>query len=178
MFLAHWSKREKLIASIVLGLAFFFLIYSLILEPLLRKLSNINAQIVVQESKFKKNLKILSQEKKVASQYKQFAELMRLKASDEQEMAKLLSEIESVAQGINIRILDMKPQRIKNIDFYKNFSVALIIDGQLKDITQFLYSLQNLPHLIKVDKLHLEKESAFQPELKASLQVSKDLILQ
>ena len=91
-------------------------------------------------------------------------------------MANILSEIEAVAKGINVRILNMKPQKIKAMEFYKNFSVDLIIEGQLKDITRFLNDLQNAPHLIKADKLHLVKESVVQPVLKASLLVSKILI--
>lgn len=176
LFLNRLSKREKLIALVVLVLALCFVVYNFILDPMLKKISSLNSDIEAQEIKLKKNIKIISQEAQVAGQYKQYSDLMKLKTSEEQAMAKLLSEIEAVAQGINIRILDMKPQKIKTIDFYKNFSVAFTIDGQLKDITQFLYSLQNLPHLIKVDKLQLEKESVYQPELKASLQVSKVLI--
>lgn len=176
MLLSHLSKREKSIALAVLVLALIFLFYNFILDPAFRKISSLNIKITAQEAKLKKNIKVLSQETRVVEQYKQYADLLRLKTSEEQAMAKLLSEIEAVAQGINIRILDMKPQKIKTMDFYKNFSVVLIIDGQLKDVTRFLYSLQNLPQLIRVDKLQLEKESAYQPELKASLQVSKVLI--
>lgn len=176
MWLSHFSKREKFIALMTAGLVLIFLIYNFLLEPMLRKVEALNTEIAAQELRWRKNLRILSQEARVSSQYQKYAELIQFKGPDEQEMANILSEIEAVAKGINIRILNMKPQKIKVMEFYRNFSVDLIIEGQLKDITRFINDLQNAPHLIKVDKLHLEKESVVQPVLKALLLVSKILI--
>lgn len=176
MFLSHLSKREKNLALLVVVAGAAFLIYNFLLDPMLKKISVLNSQIATQETKWKRNQRVLGQEIKVSGQYQKYAELMQLKVSEEQEMANLLSEIESVAQGVKIRILDMKPKKIRNVDFYKNFSVDLTIDGPIKEITQFIYDLQNLPHLIKVEKLRMEKESTLQPTLKAYLLVSKVLI--
>ena len=176
MKLSQFSKREKIIALISAGLILILLIYFFLLEPMLGKLDAINTEIETQELRWRKNLKILSQEAEISNQYQKYADFVRPKASDEQEMANILSEIEAVAKEVNIRILDMKPQKIKTLEFYKSFGVDLIIEGQLKDITHFLYNLQNAPHLLKTDKLHLEKESVVQPVLKASLLVSKILI--
>jgi len=176
MLTAHLSKREKIIVLIVSGLVCLFLIYNFLFAPMFNKIAALNQNIAKTELRLRKDLGILNQEKNISKDYQSFSEVIRLKAPEEQEMAKILSEIEGVAQGINIRILDMKPKKIRPIDFYKDFSVDLVIDGQINDIIHFIYNLQSLPHLIKVEKLRIEKESVLQPTLKANLTVSKVLI--
>jgi Tfp pilus assembly protein PilO len=176
MQLSHFPQRERIILLMTAELVLILAFYVLALKPMLKKVDALNVEIAAQELLRQKSLRIIGQESRVSNQYQKYADLVKLKASEEQEMAKMLAEIEGAAKEIQIRILDMKPQKIKTIDFYRNFGVDLIIEGPLKDITHFLYDLQNLPHLIKVDRLHLEKESVVQPVLKASLTVSKSLI--
>ena len=91
-------------------------------------------------------------------------------------MAAILSEIESVANQIKLRIDDMKPQKIKKVGFQNNFPVSLAVDGTLSSIIQFLYTLQNSPHYFDIDELYFEKGAMRTSQVKCRLILSKTLI--
>lgn len=177
MIKANFSRREKIFAFLAIGAGLFFMAYTFILRPMFSKLAAQEEEIGSGDLQWKKSLKILSQEQSITRQYQPYSEILKLKGSDEQEMARVLSEVEAVAKGINIRVLDMKPKKVKSLDLYKSFSVDLVVEGAVRDISRFMLELQSPPRLIKVEKFRLQKESSAQPALKAFLVVSKVLFL-
>ena len=176
--LLNISRREKNIAIVITVFLVSFAVYSFIFTPLLEKLSVLNKEIESKELKLTKNQKILNREKLVANDYKKYEQYLRQKASDEQEMASVLSEIEAIAHQINIQINDMRPQRVKKEGFYNSFIIEVDAEAGLKDITRFIYILQSPPHLLRAEKLRLEKQIMASPTLKCYLLVSKILIPQ
>jgi Tfp pilus assembly protein PilO len=176
--LLNISQREKNIAIVILVFLFLFAAYSFVFTPLLEKLSVLNREIEAKELKLIKNQKIFNREKFVANDYKKYEQYLRQKASDEQEMASVLSEIEAIAHQINIQISDIRPQRVKKEGFYNSFIIEVDAEASLKDITRFIYTLQSPPHLLRAEKLRLEKQIATSPTLKCYILVTKILIPQ
>jgi len=171
-------KRERNILIIILSVLLVFAIYSLIFQPLIERLSFLNNEIESKELKLRKNQKILNLEKSASLDYKKYEQYLKQNASEEQAMASLLSEIESVAHQVNIQVNDMKPRKVKRIDFYNNFAVEIDTEGRLSDILKFVYTLQNSPHLLKAENVRLEKQSSASSLLKGYLLVTKILIPQ
>ena len=93
--------------------------------------------------------------------------------TDEQEMSALLSEVESITGDIDIHISDMKPLKVKSIDFYKKFSVELEAEGLLDNLTKFIHTLQSQPHLLKVERIRLERRSMRTEKLKGFLLITR-----
>ena len=91
-------------------------------------------------------------------------------------MASILSEIESVANEINMGVADMKPKKVKRIDFYNNFSATLTVEGELASIIRFLYVLQNTPHFFTADEVYFERSIMRTTQIKCRLVLSKALI--
>ncbi|MFZ5801239.1 MAG: hypothetical protein ACOY3D_07715, partial [Candidatus Omnitrophota bacterium] len=129
MIRANFSRREKLFAFLAIGAGLFFMAYTLVLRPMFSRLVIQDEEISSGDLQWKRYLKILGQEQSITRQYQPFSEILRLKGSDEQEMARVLSEIEAVAKGMDIRVLDMKPKKVKSSELYKSFSVDLIVEG-------------------------------------------------
>lgn len=162
MILSHLSKREKIILYLCLAMAFIFLIYNFALEPIKKKMQDLNQKVEIKQVKLEKNLAVLSKKEKIEKKYAKYEKNMQAKGADEEEIAAFLSEIESLAQKNGLRINDMKPRPTKTVDFYKKFTVDLQAEGGIKQITQFIYQLQNDPELLRVDRLRLETKSQSQ----------------
>ena len=133
-------------------------------------------QILTAEKKIQKNLKVIQKAKSYEAKYQSLMENFQQKGSDEQMMSAILSEIESVATDAKIRITDLKPQKVKKMGSYNNFSVSLVLDGQLTPIMDFIYTLQNQPHLFSVEELRLDKKSPNTQDLKGYFVLSRSLI--
>ncbi|MFC1510602.1 hypothetical protein ACFL49_02975 [Candidatus Omnitrophota bacterium] len=100
----------------------------------------------------------------------------RQKGTDEEVMSSILSEIEQKKEGLDLRIADMKPQKMHKVDLLKVFSVRLTIEGAVTDVLQFIYLLQEPPHMFRVDEFRLGDASAKQPTLKCQLVFSRKLV--
>ncbi|MFC1593923.1 type 4a pilus biogenesis protein PilO [Candidatus Omnitrophota bacterium] len=176
MITLHLSKRER--NAILVGIVFVLCIvlYTFVIEPLVTRFQDMRQKITVKELKVRKNLKILKNKDNIEAEYQKFADYMKQKTSDEQEMATLLSDVESAAQKLDIRITDMKPRKTKMVDFYKTLAVELEAEGQLEQITEFIHAVQNLPYLLSVDRLRLERRSARKQTLRSHLLIGKILI--
>ncbi len=170
------TKRESLIFTLCLILTGSYGGYFLVYKPLLENLSGMDTRIAISEKKLINNLKIVNKGKSIEGVYEKLVTPFRQKTSDEQAMTSILSEIESVANQTSLRISDMQPKKVKRIDFYNHFSVTLTVEGDMQPVIKFLYTLQNSPHLFKVDEIYLEKSSIKAREVRCRLIVSKPLI--
>lgn len=173
MLLRHFSTREKIILSVCLLLVLMYLGANFVFEPIKTKLNDLNSQIALKELKLKKSNRVLDNQGVVETNYKKYADLIKQKANDEQEMSALLSEIESITKEIKISISDMKPSRVRAVDFYKKFSVELEAEGLLEDLTKFIHTLQSEPHYLKIERMRLERRSMRTNTLKGSILISR-----
>jgi len=177
MTFSNFSKREKAVLSITVSLIFVFLIYNFAIQPITAKFEALKKKILINERKLKKNLSVLGQKDMVESEYLKYSQLLKQKDSDEQEMSALLSDIESIAQEVAIRVTNMKPKGVKSVNFYKRLSVDIEVEAELNEITKFIYNLQKEPHLLSVDNLRLKQKRRHRSSvLRGYLLVTKDLI--
>ena len=170
------SFREKIILVFCICLLLLYVSTVFIFKPLHEKLLSLRKKISNAERKLENNLAIIPQGKIIDKQYDKYAALLKQQASDEQEMASILSEIESVASQVEMRVSDVKPKRVKNVDFFNHFSVSLSIEGELNSIIRFIYILQNEPYLFRVDEVRFEKRSLRTSKIKCQFVLSRALI--
>ena len=173
MVLRALTAREKIILSICALLILSYFGVNFIFEPLKAKIEELSNQIGITELKLKKSNKIIDYQESVEDNFKKYADLIKQKANDEQEMSALLSEIESITKEIKISISDMKPSRVRAVDFYKKFSVELEAEGLLEDLTKFIHTLQSQPHFLKIERMRLERRSMRTNTLKSSILISR-----
>ncbi|HOX54024.1 MAG: type 4a pilus biogenesis protein PilO [Candidatus Omnitrophica bacterium] len=173
MAIRSLSPREKIILSICALLILAYFGVNFIFEPIKAKIDELNNQIGIAELKLKKSNKIIGYQESVEDNFKKYADLIKQKSSDEQEMSALLSEIEAITKDIKISISDMKPSRVRAIDFYKKFSVELEAEGLLEDLTKFIHTLQSQPHFLKIERMRLERRSMRTNTLRTSILISR-----
>ena len=172
----HLSQREAKIMVVCIAAVTIYVGYSFVFNPLNAKLIHLDQEIETSEAKLTKYLKIIQRKPMIEEQYHKFSEYLKQESSQEKEMTSILSEIGSIASDIKLPVVDLKPRRVKEVDFYNNFSVSLIVDGEFLTIMQFLHILQNRPHLFGIEEVRLEKGSVRSANIKCRLVLSRALI--
>jgi len=171
-----FSKREQIIFILCVIAVVIFMVNIIFVKPIKNNADALESEISNSRLKLQKQLKIIERGKKIARDYDDVLSNYRQTSSNEQVMSSILSEIEAAASQNGMKVSDIKPKRVREIDFYNQFSVSLSINGQLKDIAHFLYLLENPPHSFNIDELILEKNSPYAAVLDCRIVLNRILI--
>jgi len=171
-----FSNREKIIFIICLLMVGLYIAYYFGYKQMKEEILLQQTRILQSEKDFEKYGRVLSGEKAIREKLSSYKEFFKQRSSDEGEMTRILSDIETAAQKASIKIINMEPERIKKQDFYNYFSVNVQAQSSLKKICEFLYELEAKPYLFYIDELKIEKYSIQANELKCQLVVSRFLI--
>lgn len=176
MFLNKFSSRERLFFYLGIVILIGLFLYFVVIEPAWNEWQNLNEEIYSKERLLLKNLKILSQREQIASLYDRYAENIKMKGSDQEEIAVILREIENVARSSKVYITDIKPLKVDNKEFYKEYFVELEAEGGISNLTKFIYDLQSSKQILKVRRLNLNAKAGKGDMLKGHIIVTKILI--
>ncbi len=151
------TKREQIISVILVFVVLFYGGWQGLVKPLEEKIKSIDDKIEKRKKFLNENMKVVKKGKKREEQYNYYVSKFKQTQSKEQVMSSILSEIEGVARSLNLRISDLKPQKVQENVYYNRFSVSLTIDSELSEIVHFIYELQNQTHLFNVDEVRIDK---------------------
>lgn len=176
MFIKHLSHREKSMFIIGCIAILCIVIYMVLIDPLWEYWQGLNEKIVSKEVQLVKNLKILAQKDAIDVLYSKYSDSIKMKGSEQEEIAIILREIENIARGNNTYITDIKPQKVEDKDFYKVYYVDLEAEGNISNLTKFIYELQSSNQILKVKRLQLTPKGDAGDVLKGSMVITKILI--
>ncbi|MDD5005127.1 MAG: type 4a pilus biogenesis protein PilO [Candidatus Omnitrophica bacterium] len=167
------SKRERvlfIVAVIIISLA---AVQIFIIGPIYREYSRLNQEINIKRVRLEKNRRLIKEKNVVKEDFKEYGKQLKTKGSDEKEMSSLLSEIEQIGNASGIYLSDVKPQKIKEMDFYKVMVVEIKFQATMQNLTKFIYEIQNSTLLLKVSRLQVNSKGGGSSLLEGILQVSK-----
>ena len=167
------SKREKYIIVITLLVVALSIIYSFVIEPLHKEYARLKQEVVIKQAHLAKNLRLMKEKDIVKEEFKKYGQELKIKGSDEEEMASVLSEIEKIGNSTGVYLSDVKPQKIKDRDFYKIMLVEIKFQASIQTLTKFIYELQNSALLLKVSRLQVDSKGEDSSLLEGVIQVSK-----
>jgi len=177
MFWDKLSQKEK----IGLSLAFTFILVAsldrLIISPIRGQLRRINQAVKIGEKQLKHDLRNVHQKDQIAAEFEKYAEYVQRSGSDEEEAAKILGEIESLARKSKVYLVDMKSQTPKEVEFFKEYAIEIEAEGEIASLTTFLHQLNTSTQLLRVEKLRLNSQKKGDKTLKASMLITKILVL-
>ena len=176
MFINRLSSREKWGLYLGIMVIIGVVSYITVIEPLWTDWQGLNRAIYTKERQLVKNLKILAQKEQIAELYNKYAENIRMKGSVEEETAVILREIENIARSSNTYITDIKPHKVKDMEFYKEYYVELEVEGKIANLAKFIYELQGSKQILKVRHLRLNAKAGGGDVLKGYMIVTKILI--
>lgn len=172
--LAKLTKRERAILYTLTAIIVLSLIYNFLIEPLIKRWNKVNQGINLVKVRLQKSLSIIKKKDRIDKEYAVYAEKLKPRGSDEQEMTRVLDGLEKLASNSNLRIVNIKPKPPQDKAFYKRFMVGLETESDMRSLMKFIYDVKNSPLLLKVDRLNLNtKSSQAGIVIRASMVISK-----
>ena len=177
MFIKNLSKREKRIAVVTLVVVVVTFAYGFIIEPISKRWFELEREITQKTQILEKDSRILSMRKKIASDYASYAAYAKSTKKEEEEMAQILTEIESISRRSSCHIVNVNPQGVKNIGPYKEALVDVTTESDISQFANFLYSVEASKDMIlKVKRFTLSSKSSQEGILRGSLLIAKVLL--
>jgi Tfp pilus assembly protein PilO len=167
------SKREKFLFILTATVILSSLIYRGILEPTVKKWRYLNRQIGLKQARLAKNLKIIAQEAAVRREFSRYRDFIFPRVSDEEEIARLLREVEKLARESGVHITDMAPRNKEQNGLYEQFSIELETEASMVDLMRFIFALENSRFLFATEKIKISLKSSRANVLKSNLLLTK-----
>jgi len=155
-FFAGRTKKERLglyFAAIFVSIA---MIDRLLLNPFADKLNELDESIEREKIRIQHSYKILSQKEIFDAEtvrYQSF--LAKPAASDEEESASLLKEIEKMASESNVYVINIKSKGVVREGGAVQHLVEINCEGRMEQIVRFMYYIENADTLLKVSRYNL-----------------------
>lgn len=165
------AQREKIILIVGGVFVLSFLFYYLELAPAMERMQVLDRLIRGAEADFRQMKEL---QNTYLSQQKVLNNINESLAKRQKDFA-IFSFLEELAtkSGLKSNILYMKPSVTTQGGFYRESSVELKVEGvTLKQLTQYLYEIENSPQLLKIRKLHIKPRARGKNLLEATFQVS------
>lgn len=171
------TKRESTILWLTVAVVIFAISFNFLSETVLKKNDTLNKEISVTRTKLKKYLWLLAHKESIQNKYKKFTSLTDLTRETKKDtLVTVLSELETMAQGSNIRILDLRPQGQKDLDLYREALVDLRTEGTIEDYLKFIYNIENSLSLLRIKRLQLNAKPNTQA-LEGNFSISRSTFL-
>jgi len=173
-FFNKLSKKERIGLVVALVIIIVVLVDKLVISPVGEKFRRIDQEIDFSEKKLSRDLRNINNKDLIESEYKKYKDFVKKSSSsDEEDVANILAEIESLARSTGVNLVDIKPQATKRTDFYKEYAIAVEVEASMEQVITFLYNLNNSEQLLRAVKLRIGLKSKESSLMKASLLVTK-----
>ncbi len=172
MIFSSLSKRERKITvttAIIVGAC---AIFNLFIYPTIIRWQRLGEEITklnVDLYKMERNLQLRD---RIESEYRKYERQILTTGSNEEEIANLLREVETLSRHIGLYMRSIRPFPIQDEGFYRKYTVQVEVEGEMRTIGKFLYSLQNSPQLLKVERLQINARTATEM-LRTNLLISR-----
>ena len=88
----------------------------------------------------------------------------------------MLTEIKTAASEDQLKIINLSSPKTKKTERNNLFSLDLTIQGLIKSILHFIYTIENHPYLYSVAELQIEQSAPGTAELQCHLLITKSLL--
>lgn len=171
-----FSIRERIIFAGLVLVCCVYAAYMYIYRPSVVRSEEIFRETVRAGKKLSEQAAVIQKEKRMAEIWQGELDAVGQNNSNEEAMSAMLSEIEAVTGQMKIRVTEMKPQGAIKGEFYNTYAVSLAVDGDLKDILEFIHILQDPSRHLSVRQFSLEKSFADSTGMLAKVVVESTLL--
>ena len=171
------SKKEKIGLSVAFAFLALAFLDRLLISPIRTKFNALNLQIRISEKQLGGDMRNINQKKFIGEEYEQYLPYIRRSGSDEEEVAKILGEIEALARKSSVYLVDMKPRKPREVEFYKEYTVEIEAEGYMESLMSFIYQVNTSSQLLRIETLRLNLTKGGSNVLSASMLITKVLIL-
>lgn len=143
--------------------------YNFIFELGFKKWQALNNEITAKKAKMVKDIRLIKKRDFIIKEYDRYAKSVK-------NISMILSDVENQAYSFGIKTSDIKPGQTIEKAFYKEYSIELQIEGEMKDIIKFLSGLVKLPILAALKKFDFKIILRNPPVFKGTIILSKIII--
>ncbi|MDD4879547.1 MAG: type 4a pilus biogenesis protein PilO [Candidatus Omnitrophica bacterium] len=177
MTFLNLSNRESRLFYLTLAVIVAWAAQAFVLKPVSTKWKRLNDEIAANSLKLEKSERLIGRVGPITGDYEKAAASLKMTGSAEEEMAKFLTEIESLANTTGVHINEIKPLPTKKYSLYRKFYADLELEGDMAQISVFMRKVQSSPHLLAIDKLSLNPKQAGSNILRCGIVICKIAIL-
>lgn len=172
---SNLNKREKLILLVTIAVILFSLLYNLALTPYFRKLTILDQEIAQLKNKLKKARRLAPQKTRIESDFSAWLQNFKSEEglSAEQQIARILIELEGLSNQSGVRLTDVQPRPVRNFEYYSEFIIEMRFEGPLNEIAKFIYDIQQSKQLLKIEKLAVNIKSSETTSLEGFIEIHK-----
>jgi Tfp pilus assembly protein PilO len=175
--LAKMSAREKIVFYCAVAFLSVAALDRLIIGPVASRMSQLDERIGVQTDMIKKNVRIVAEKDRVQAMAKEYSVYSHKAATNEEEVAYLLGEVERLARKASLYIVDMKPLGMTEDDTSRKYSVDLNCEGQLEQLIGFMHEVESSSRLLVVESFNFSPKSKDSSVAKCNMRISNIIFL-
>ena len=169
------KPREKVMAGIT-GLVLFSLGWAyFVVQPVREQQAYLDSQLKAKNLELYEEKKILSgSSAKSAGQ--DLLKPFLAETSVQEEMSRMIKEIERSATSEGLQVVETKPQPVAQNAGWFELKVNISFEGRFSDVVKFLYQLEQSPKPLLVNEMILEANLPQQMTIHGQLEVRRLLI--
>jgi Tfp pilus assembly protein PilO len=177
LFWTRLSKREKPLFYLTMAIALVTLADRAVVGPILSRLHTLDERIASQEELIKRNLRIVSEKDRVKAAAKEFDVYSRKSSTNEEEVAGLLGEIETLARKNALYVLDMKPLVAQEDATSRKYAFDLNCEAQMDQLVHFMHDVENSQRLFIIESFNIMTKAKDSSIAKCNLRISNIVFL-
>lgn len=150
-----FSKRERAIFYMTVGIISFALCFNFILGPFLAKNDSLNKEISVAGAKLARHMRLLKQKDLIEAQLKQVSSSIAPSDGTGNPVVDALAEIESLASSAGVKIVEVRPQGSSAQGAQRQRSIDVRCEATIEGYFKFIYDLENSLSLLRIKSFQL-----------------------
>jgi len=169
------SKKRTKTLGILAGVVVFTWVWTyLILRPIFEYRDKLDADLSTKNLKFKEAKKILNASPQRLNPKEALKRFISENSSQE-DMAKMIKDIEAAAVASGLRVLETKPQPQTNNVGWFELKVSIVFEGNWSDVVRFLYEIESVTKPLFVNEMSLEANLPQQTTVRGRLEIGRIL---
>lgn len=172
-FISKLSRRERLFFYVSVIAVLLFLLDRFIFSVMLEEIKKIDSDINAMQTELSGDIGILSYQEKITKETEIYGEYLEKEESPEVINRKLQEKVNELASGAGLTVNELKPVSSKDTT---KCSVELRVEGEMKNLVNFMYNLNAVSSLLKVEKIDLTPKTIKSAILNIYLTISKTVI--
>jgi len=176
MNILNMTKREKMLFYLTISVVIIWGGQKYLVQPMLDSKAVLDDKYVFSIAKLEKYQRLVDKEDIIKNKFNKIASNAAISGSKDEEIAKFLTEIESIADLSGVAIYEIKPASEDETDIYIKLRSDMEIEGDISGILNFIRKIKSSASMMAAENLTLSAKQSGSSLIKCRILVSKIII--
>lgn len=173
-FISKLSPNEKKIFYVTVAIVTFAMLDRLFFGPVLSRIKGIDDEIKAQQSSIQRDLRFLAFKSKINDESQDLKKYMSSKKMAEDDInTEIFSRIEKIANQNSVSLIKSNPTTPLKQDNFTQYYANVECAGSLKDVTNFMYTINTTDELFKIVKYSMTPKKGSETDVNLTLTIAK-----